>query len=106
MNKSVHFFSFLVTGLVFFLQSCGDDKAKPAGAAQGTPVKDYPVITITPRTTALFSEYPASIEGQQNIEIRPKIDGYVEKIYVDEGATVKKGTFTGGCKFISRIGRR
>src|SRR4030095_11229676 len=31
------------------------------------------------------------IQGQQNIEIRSKIDGYIENIYVDEGATVKKG---------------
>jgi len=31
------------------------------------------------------------LQGQQNIEIRPKIDGYVEHIYIDEGATVKKG---------------
>ena len=39
----------------------------------------------------MFTDYPATIQGQQNIEIRPKIDGYIETIYVDEGATVKKG---------------
>lgn len=55
------------------------------------PVKDYPVLTIIPQTTTLYTDYPATIEGQQNIEIRPKIDGYVDKIYVDEGATVKRG---------------
>jgi membrane fusion protein (multidrug efflux system) len=37
------------------------------------------------------ADYPASIQGIQNIEIRPKIDGYVENIYVDEGAPVKQG---------------
>lgn len=41
--------------------------------------------------TILQTEYPANLQGQQNIEIRPKIDGYIEKIYIDEGATVKKG---------------
>ncbi|MFC5410361.1 efflux RND transporter periplasmic adaptor subunit [Larkinella bovis] len=54
-------------------------------------VKDYPVLTLTPRTTTLNSDYPATIEGQQDIEIRPKIDGYIEQIFVDEGATVRKG---------------
>jgi membrane fusion protein (multidrug efflux system) len=39
----------------------------------------------------LRQEYPATLQGQQNIEIRPKIDGYIEKIFIDEGATVKKG---------------
>ena len=31
------------------------------------------------------------MEGQQNVDIRPIIDGFIEKIFVDEGATVKKG---------------
>jgi membrane fusion protein (multidrug efflux system) len=30
------------------------------------------------------------LEGIQNVEIRPKIDGFVEKIYVDEGSQVRK----------------
>src|SRR4051794_642674 len=87
--------SFLIISL--FLASCrGDDAPKAAGpggpgAAAANEVKDYPVFTIAPRTTTLSTNYPATIQGQQNIEIRPKIDGYVEKIYVDEGATVRKG---------------
>lgn len=52
---------------------------------------EYPVLTLQPRSTTLFTDYPATIQGQQNIEIRPKIDGYIETIYVDEGATVRKG---------------
>ncbi len=54
-------------------------------------VKDYPVITISKRTTTLNSDFPATIQGQQNIEIRPKIDGYIEAFYVDEGTAVRKG---------------
>lgn len=51
----------------------------------------YPVFKATTHTTTLQSQYPATLQGQQNIEIRPKIDGYIEHIYIDEGATVKKG---------------
>ena len=36
-------------------------------------------------------QYPASLQGKQNIEIRPRIDGYIEKILIDEGSVVKKG---------------
>ncbi|WP_461094055.1 efflux RND transporter periplasmic adaptor subunit [Spirosoma gilvum] len=56
-----------------------------------TPPKTYTVMKLAPRKAETNADYPASILGIQNVEIRPKIDGYVEKIYVDEGATVKKG---------------
>ncbi len=76
--------------LMAVLASCGNSQ-KPAGGAPGQEAVDYKVITLQPRQATLNVDYPASIQGQQNIEIRPKIDGYVEKIYVDEGAVVKKG---------------
>ena len=78
------------------LMACGNDAEKQAasgaaGDAAAATVKDYPVLSLTQRSTTLHSDYPATIEGQQNIEIRPKIDGYIQTIYVDEGAPVKKG---------------
>ncbi|MFC0514931.1 efflux RND transporter periplasmic adaptor subunit [Mucilaginibacter angelicae] len=48
-------------------------------------------MKLAPRQAQINADYPASILGIQNIEIRPKIDGYIENIYVDEGATVKRG---------------
>ncbi|HUM65283.1 MAG TPA: efflux RND transporter periplasmic adaptor subunit, partial [Chitinophagaceae bacterium] len=55
------------------------------------PPQILPVLIVqnTPATT--FQEYPASIEGSKDIEIRPQVDGYLERIYVDEGAHVRKG---------------
>jgi membrane fusion protein (multidrug efflux system) len=79
----------LLTGLTF--ASCGgkDDKAAQAGTA--AQVKEYKVLTLENRSATLNTDFPASIQGQQNIEIRPRIEGYIEKIYVDEGAVVKTG---------------
>ena len=96
MIKKLPLLFISLSSLLLFTISCNNDKGPKASAPAGpgavsTEVKDYPVITITPRKTTLNSEYPATIQGQQNIEIRPKIDGYVDKMYVDEGATVKKG---------------
>jgi len=76
---------------LLFAACGGKDQKAAAAAAAANQVKDYDVLTVTPRTTTLNSEYPATIEGQQNVEIRPKIDGYMERIFVDEGATVRKG---------------
>jgi membrane fusion protein (multidrug efflux system) len=38
-----------------------------------------------------YQEFPASLEGRVNVEIRPQVEGYLEKIYVDEGAYVAAG---------------
>jgi membrane fusion protein (multidrug efflux system) len=74
----------------FLVSSCSN-KNSGLAAASVQPAKAYAVITATPRKTVIYSEFPANIQGQQNVEIRPKIDGYMQAIYVDEGAVVKKG---------------
>ena len=69
-------------------------KSKTEGPEAGSPaseVKDYAVLTLSPRKAKVNFDFPATIQGQQVIEIRPKVDGYVDAIYVKEGATVKKG---------------
>jgi membrane fusion protein (multidrug efflux system) len=76
-----------LSGLSF--ASCSNNKAPQADAA--APVKDYKVVTLQSRSATLNTQYPASIQGQQNIEIRPRVEGYIEKIFVDEGAIVKAG---------------
>ncbi|MDB5207999.1 MAG: efflux transporter periplasmic adaptor subunit [Flavisolibacter sp.] len=90
MYFTKHFFIFSAS---IFLFACGSDEKKSAAPGMGgaNAVKDYPVLTITPQSTTLYSEYPATIQGQQNVEIRPKIDGYIDRMYVDEGATVRQG---------------
>ena len=54
-------------------------------------LKDYGVLTLHPRQAKINFDFPATIQGQQVIEIRPKVDGYIDEIYVKEGASVKKG---------------
>jgi len=80
----------LLVPVTLLLSACGGGSKDEAGAG-AEQATAYPVIEIEARTTTIHSTYPASIEGQQNIEIRPKVEGFIEQIYVDEGATVKKG---------------
>jgi membrane fusion protein (multidrug efflux system) len=63
----------------------------PQQAAASDQPHEYPVVAIARQQTVVHTDYPASLQGVQNIEIRPKVDGFVEQILVDEGATVKKG---------------
>jgi membrane fusion protein (multidrug efflux system) len=93
-SKVEYSYSFLAAmfflALIFLFSSCS--KKKSSGSAKGTqPVNQYGVITLAPQKAILYSEFPATIQGQQNVEIRPKIDGYMQALYVDEGSVVKKG---------------
>jgi len=79
------FYSFLVFVICLFF-SCGG-----RGTAIENKPKTFSVLNLSPRKVEVNTDYPASILGIQNIDIRPKIDGYVKNIYIDEGATVKRG---------------
>ncbi|URM36271.1 efflux RND transporter periplasmic adaptor subunit [Flavobacterium anhuiense] len=87
MNKP-SFLSILAASLI--IASCGknDKSAQAEGAPQ---IKEYKTVTLQPESATLNSDFPASIQGQQNIEIRPRVEGYIDKIFVDEGAVVKAG---------------
>jgi membrane fusion protein (multidrug efflux system) len=50
-----------------------------------------PVVTVAQETIATYQEYPASIEGAVNVEIRPQVTGLLEHTFVDEGAYVRAG---------------
>lgn len=54
-------------------------------------VQALPVVAINALPATTYQEFTASIEGTKDIEIRPQVNGYIEKIFVDEGAHVKKG---------------
>lgn len=71
-----------------FLASCGSKEEAPAAANM---IKTYQVLAVEPRSTTIQTDYPATIEGIENVDIHPKIDGFVDKIMVDEGQFVKKG---------------
>jgi len=51
----------------------------------------YPVMMVKADTATLYADYPGTIQGIENVEIRPKIYGFISGIYVDEGASVRKG---------------
>jgi membrane fusion protein (multidrug efflux system) len=74
----------------FLLYSCGAASA-PGGAMGAMPPPQLPVVTVVTSPATVYREYTAALEGKVNVEIRPQVEGYLEKIYVDEGAYVKAG---------------
>lgn len=70
------------------LSSCGKKQEQQAPPQGPMP---FPVQTVERQDATTYEEYTANLEGQQNVEIRPKVDGFIQKIYVDEGQQVRKG---------------
>ena len=90
-NSYRHYITIFVSGLVTAIALYACNSSAGSGAAQAPPLQSLPVITIGQQPATTFQEFSASLEGSRDIEIRPQVEGYLEKIYVDEGAPVKKG---------------
>ena len=53
--------------------------------------RSYDVLVLQPESRELRSTYSATIRGKQDIDIRPKVSGYITDIHVREGSYVTKG---------------
>ena len=53
-----------------------------------------PVVEVQPVETSevnIYNEYVGRIRAQQFVEIRARVEGYLEKMFFEEGTRVKKG---------------
>lgn len=76
----------MIIGALAVITAC-----KKQSMQLGEMTPECAVITIQPDSVSLKSSYPATIKGRQDIEIRPKISGFITKLCVDEGSVVRKG---------------
>ena len=79
----VLFLSLLITGC----QSETDSKQDEEQVADQV----IPVMQLTTQPTTLEHDYAGHLEAVQNVEVRARISGYLDKIFVDEGKAVRKG---------------
>jgi membrane fusion protein, multidrug efflux system len=75
----------LFTGTLLMV-SCETKKT-----AQTESPASYPTLTLKAQKANVSVEYPTTLEGEQTVEIRSKVDGYIEQVYVEEGSAVAKG---------------
>ncbi|MCD8282011.1 MAG: efflux RND transporter periplasmic adaptor subunit [Prevotella sp.] len=52
---------------------------------------EYAVRTASTQAIEMQTTYPATIKGVQDVEIRPKISGFITELRVSEGQTVSRG---------------
>lgn len=78
----------LVAALSAVLASCGGGKS---GGKPNFGDNEYAVRTVQGQNADLQTTYPATIKGVQDVEIRPKVSGFITKLCVKEGQQVKAG---------------
>lgn len=80
--------AYLVLG-VALLSACSGKKTDQSAMMAGNG--EYAVETVATSTADLFTKYPTTIKGVQDIEIRPKVSGNITRQLVDEGDFVSAG---------------
>lgn len=75
----------LIAAVALVLASCGNKGNMKMGD------NEYPVVTIGSQNAELQTTYPATIKGVQDVQIRPKVSGFITKVCVQEGQAVKAG---------------
>lgn len=75
-------------GCILALASC---TVKPEENKNHVTKKVVPVTNLVHMDTVIYKEYIADIQSQRNVELRSRLSGFLDKIYVDEGAFVRKG---------------
>ena len=85
LNK-IGIYTFFIPLIVVFSCNSGDKSGKKAEA-----VKEFPVIEVVASDTIMHRDYVADIKAIQNVELRARVQGFLEKVNVDEGQEVKKG---------------
>ena len=68
------------------LVSCGGGGGRPQFGDN-----EFPVVAVGTSSADMQSTYPATIKGVQDVEIRPKVQGFITQINVKEGQTVGAG---------------
>ncbi len=85
--RTLVYFPAIVVAAAILIYGCSSAQGNQAPP----PPPALPVLQLDPASTTTYTEFNASLEGKTNVEIRPQVSGYLDKIYVEEGAYVSAG---------------
>lgn len=85
-TKRLSLIGLSIATTMLILPSC-----KKKGAEQQAAAPELAVITVQENDATLETSYPATLHGENDVEIRPQITGFLTKVCVEEGQRVSKG---------------
>ena len=77
----------LFVASALLVASCG----KSGGGRPSFGDNEYPVVTVGTSSAATQTTFPATIKGVQDVQISPKVGGFITRIHVKEGQSVSAG---------------
>jgi RND family efflux transporter MFP subunit len=80
------YFVILSSAILMTVSACNNTNKKRPQLAQ-----EIPTVSVEKKDIKLDHLYVSDIQAIRNVEIRSKVSGFLEAIYVDEGKAVKKG---------------
>jgi membrane fusion protein (multidrug efflux system) len=86
MRKYLLFSAIIVATAIYF-SGC----SQAQGTQAAPPPQSLPVLPLGNAPATTYTEYSAAVEGKTNVEIRPQVSGYLDRIFVEEGAYVTAG---------------
>lgn len=79
----------LLLSLGLVVGGCGGATGQSGARQQGPSA--YPVLSVEARSVVLPSSYPTTLEGRQTVNVRPRVQGFIVEMRVDEGDAVEQG---------------
>lgn len=80
-----------ILSVTLLLSSCFGSSEKPAQGPSAPPPPSLKVAKLEKQDLTIYNEFSTTLEGKQNVEIWPKVSGFVQEVYVEEGQKIKKG---------------
>lgn len=86
-KKNLNALAMSMIGVAMILPSCKGDRLQQ----QQAEVPELSVITVGEESARLESGIPCTLQGENDVEIRPQIQGFLTRVNVEEGQHVSKG---------------
>lgn len=87
LNQSTNVMRTSILLMAILFAGCAGNQAQ----APAPEPQSLQVISLQGSSETTFTDYPASIQGTVDLEIRPQVSGILDQIFVNEGAQVQKG---------------
>ncbi|WP_214226408.1 efflux RND transporter periplasmic adaptor subunit [Pedobacter sp. B4-66] len=85
LNYLAYFPLFIAIGSII---GCSSQSKENTSADKA---KQVPIAAVSVLDTIIYKDYVADIQAVKNVEVRSRLSGFLEKIYVEEGSEVKEG---------------
>src|SRR5690242_11922511 len=91
MNEYTRIYAGAILVILAGLSLTGCESTSKAQGAMGFPPAEVSVVEVQPRNVPIYGEYAAQTFARDMVEVRGRVDGYIEKRLFQVGTDVRAG---------------